>query len=76
MSLFPGTRDYNNPTPGQLPEKTVIQKDTYTPMFPEALFIIARTRKQHRCPLTEEQIKQDVVQINNELLLSYKKEQI
>ena len=45
-------------------------------MFPEKLFIIARTRKQHRCPLTEEQIKEDVVQINNELLLSYKKEQI
>ena len=38
-------------------EKTVIQKDPYTPMFTAALFTIDRTGKQRKCPLTEEQIK-------------------
>ena len=38
-------------------EKTIIQKDTCTPMLIEALFTIARTRKQPKCPLTEEWIK-------------------
>ena len=32
--------------------KAVIQKDTCTPIFTAALFTIARTRKQPRCPLT------------------------
>ena len=32
------------------PEKTIIQKGTFTPMFIEALFIIARTQKQPSCP--------------------------
>ena len=39
------------------PEKTIIQKDTCTPMFIAALFTIARTRKQPKCPLTDEWIK-------------------
>ena len=38
-------------------EKTIIQKDTYTPMFTAALFTIARTWKQPKCPLTEEWMK-------------------
>ena len=38
------------PLLGTHPEKTVIQKDTCTPMFIAALFIIARTWKQPRCP--------------------------
>ena len=37
--------------------KTIIQKDTCTPMLIEALFTIARTRKQPKCPLTEEWIE-------------------
>ena len=37
--------------------KTIIQKDTYTPVFTEALFTIARTWKQPKCPLTDEWIK-------------------
>ena len=43
---------YDTATPllGINPEKTVIQKDTCTPMFTAALFIIARTWKQPRCP--------------------------
>ena len=39
------------------PDKTVIQKDTWTPVFTEALFTIARTWKQPKCPLTDEWIK-------------------
>ena len=42
---------------GVQPEKTIIQKDTCTPIFTAALFKIARTWKQPRCPLTEEWIK-------------------
>ena len=39
------------------PEKTVIQKDTCTPMFIAAPFTIARTWKQPKCPSTDEWIK-------------------
>ena len=42
------------------PEKTVLQKDTYTPMFIAALFTTAKTRKQPKWSLTDEWIK-DVV---------------
>ena len=38
-------------------KKTIIQKDTCTPKFTAALFTIARTWKQPRCPLTDEWIK-------------------
>ena len=38
-------------------EKTIIQKDTYTPRFTAALFTIARTWKQLKCPSTDEWIK-------------------
>ena len=37
--------------------KTLIQKDKCTPMFTVALFITAKTRKQPKCPPTDEQIK-------------------
>ena len=39
------------------PEKTIIQKDTHTPMFIAALFTIARSWKQPKCPSTDEWIK-------------------
>jgi len=42
---------------GIYPEKTITQKDTCTLMFIAALFIIARTWKQFRCPSTDEWIK-------------------
>ena len=45
------------PLLGIYSEKTIIQKDTCTPMFIAALFTIARTQKQTKCPLTEEWIK-------------------
>ena len=42
---------------GIYPEKTIIRKDTCTPMFTAALFTIARTWKQPKCPFTDEWIK-------------------
>ena len=39
------------------PDKTIIQKDTCTPMFVASLFTIAKTWKQLQCPLTDEWIK-------------------
>ena len=38
-------------------DKTIIQKDTCTSMFIAALFTIAKTWKQRKCPLTDEWIK-------------------
>ena len=37
--------------------KTLIQKDTYTPMFIATLFTIAKIWKQPKCPSTDEWIK-------------------
>ena len=37
--------------------ETRSERDTCTPMFIAALFIIARTRKQPRCPLADEWIR-------------------
>ena len=45
------------PLLGIYPEKTIIQKDTCTPMFTAALFTIARLWKQPKCPSIEEWIK-------------------
>ena len=39
---------------GIYPEKTIIQKQSCTTMFIAALFTIARTWKQPKCPLTDE----------------------
>ena len=38
-------------------EETRIERDTCTPMFITALFIIARTWKQSRCPSADEWIR-------------------
>ena len=40
-----------------IPEETKIEKDTCSPLFTAALFTIARTWKQPRCPSTDEWIK-------------------
>ena len=45
------------PLLGIYPDKTIIQKDTCTPMFIATLFTIAKTWKQPKCPSTEERIK-------------------
>ena len=42
---------------GIYPEETKIEKDTYIPLFIVALFTIARTWKQPRCPLIDQWIK-------------------
>ena len=50
---------YNPAIPllGIYPEKTIIQKESYTTMFIAALFTIARTWKQPKCSSTDEWIK-------------------
>ena len=63
-------------------DKNIIKKDTCTPMFIAALFIVAKTWKQPKCPLTW--IKMWYIYMyththththtHNELLLSHKKE--
>ena len=45
------------PLLGIYPDKTIIQIDTCTPMFIAALFIIAKTQRQPKCPQTDERIK-------------------
>ena len=52
--------------------KTIIQKDTCTPMLTAALFTTARTWKQPKCPSTYEWIKK--IHIYNRILLSHKKD--
>ena len=45
------------PPLGIYPEKTIIQKESCTTMFIAALFTIARTWKQPKCPSTDEWLK-------------------
>ena len=42
------------PLLGIYPEETIIEKGTHAPVFIIALFTIARTWKQPRCPLTDD----------------------
>ena len=43
---------------GICPEKNMVRKDTRIAMFTAALFTIAKTWKQPKCPSTKEWIKQ------------------
>ena len=45
------------PLLGIYPDKIIIQKDTCTLMFKAALFTVANTWKQPKCPLTDEWTK-------------------
>ena len=45
------------PLLGNYPEKTIIQKESCTTVFIAALFTIARTWKQPKCPSTDERIE-------------------
>ena len=45
------------PLLGIYPEETRVEKDTCIPLFIAALFTIARTWKQPRCPSTDEWVK-------------------
>ena len=49
------------------------QKNLYTPMF-IALFALAKSLKQHKCPSVNEWIKKTVVHLHNVILHSRKKE--
>ena len=51
-------------------EETRIERDTCTPMFIAALFTIARTWKQCKCPLADEWIRK-LWYIYNGILLRY-----
>ena len=71
------------PLLGMYLDKTITQKDTCTPMFIAALFTIAKTWKQPKCPSTDEWIKKmwDIyiyiythIHTHNGILLSHKKE--
>ena len=42
------------PLLGMYLDKIIIQKDTYTPVFTVALFTVAKTWKQPKCPWTDE----------------------
>ena len=64
--------DSTIPLLGIYPEKTIIEGDTYTPIFIAALFTIARAWKQHRYQWTVEWIKK-LWYIYNGILLSHKK---
>ena len=56
-------------------DKTFIEKDTCTPMFIAALFTIAKTWKQPKCPLTDIGLGR-CVYIHNGILLSHKKDKL
>ena len=49
------------PLLGIYPEKTLIRKDTFTPVFTAALFTIAKTWKQPKCQSAEKWIKKDTI---------------
>ena len=50
---------YNPAIPllGIYPEETRTERETHTPTFTAALFTIAKTCKQPRCPLADEWIR-------------------
>ena len=49
--------DLTIPLLGIYTDRTIIQKDTCTPVFIAALFTVAKTWKQPKCPSTHEWIK-------------------
>ena len=57
-------------------EKIIIQKDTCTPMFNAALFTIAKTWKQPKCPLTEGWMKKMRYMYTMKYYLAIKKNEI
>ena len=45
------------PRLGVYPNRTIIEKDTCTPLFISALFAIAKTWKQRKCPSRDEWVQ-------------------
>ena len=64
------------PLLGIYPDKSVIQKDPCILMFMAALFTIAKTWKQRKCPSTEEWIKKMWYIYTMEYYLAIKKKEI
>ena len=62
------THDPAIPLLGLYSDKTTIQKDTCTPMFIAALFTIAKTWKQPKCPSTDEWIKKTWYNIHRSII--------
>ena len=69
--------DPGTPLLGIYPDKAFFEKDRCTCMFFAALFTIAKTWKQPKCPLTDDWIrKMWCVYIHNGILLNHKKNEI
>ena len=64
------------PLLGIYAEKTINQKDTCTRMFIAALFTIARSWKQPKCPLTDKWIKKMWYKYTMEYYLAIKRNKI
>ena len=67
------------PLLGMYPEKTILHKDTCTPVFIAALFTMAKTWMQLKCPSIDDWIKKMwcvyiYIYTCNGILLSYKSE--
>ena len=60
-----------NPLLGIHTKEARTERYTCTPVFTEALFTIARTWKQPRCPLADEWIRKLWYNIHNRILLSH-----
>ena len=64
------------PPLGMYPEKTIIEKESCTTVFIAALFTIARTWKQPKCPLTDEWIKEMWLMYRMEYYSAIKRKEI
>ena len=64
------------PLLGIYPEKTIFQNDTCTPIFIAALFTIARSWKQPKCPSTDEWTKKMLYVYTMEYYLAIKRNKI
>ena len=62
------------PVLGIYPEETITEKHTCNPVLIVALFTIARTGKEPRCPRTDEWNTENVVHVYYGVFLSHKKE--